>query len=309
MKKILSLSLVFLFIFNISFAYNPTTKDEKALNNVYTKIEQFYQKNPLIVEKLYKQIQTIKNKYISNEKAYYLLSKLEEYINKKITSNLTYTVLEVIDWDTIKISYNWEERSIRLIWVDTPESYTTRFWYIECYWNEAKNYLKNLIENKEVKLEFDETQAKEDKYSRLLGYVIYNNENLNNKLIQEWYWFEYTYDKKYNYQDNFLNSQKQAKELKKWLWAENTCNWERKAVENSTIDTSSGINTTTNSSYYNPNNTSYLNMWFDCKKQKYCKYMSSCEEATYYYKVCWAKSFDKDLDSIPCEDICWTQIK
>jgi len=310
MKKLLSFSLFFLFIFNISFAYNPTTKDEKTLNKVYLKIDIIYSKKPLMVENLHKQIIWVKDKYKSNERAYYLLSELEKYIDNKITSNKTYKVIEVIDWDTIKISYNWEEKSIRFIWVDTPESYTTRFWYVECYWIEAKNYLKNLIENKEVKLEFDETQWKEDKYNRLLAYIIYNNENLNKKLIQEWYWFEYTYDKKYNYQENFLNSQVQAKESKKWLWAENTCNWERKAVENSNTDTSSSwINTTTNSSYYNTNDTSYLNMWFSCEKQKYCKYMTSCEEATYYYKVCWAKSFDRDLDLIPCEDICWTQIK
>jgi len=33
----------------------------------------------------------------------------------------------VIDGDTIKISYNGKEKSVRLIGVDTPESYTTRF--------------------------------------------------------------------------------------------------------------------------------------------------------------------------------------
>lgn len=310
MKKILSFSLLFLFIFNISFAYNPTAKDEKTLNNVYVKIDIIYNKNPLTVEKLYKQIFSVKDKYKSNERAYYLISELEKYIDNKITSNKTYKVIQVIDGDTIKISYNWEEKSIRFIGVDTPESYTTRFWYKECYWDEAKNYLKNLVENKDIKLEFDETQWKEDKYNRLLAYVFYNNENINNKLIQEWYWFEYTYDKKYKYQENFTITQNQAQESKKGLWAQETCNWERKALENSSVDTSSSwINTRTNSAYYDSVDMSYLNMWFNCEKPKYCTQMTSCEEATYYYKVCWVKSFDRDEDLIPCESLCWTQMK
>ncbi len=310
MKKILSFCLVFLFIFNISFAYNPTTKDEKVLNNVYFKIDTIYNKSPLTVEALNKQIISIKDKYKSNEKAYYLISELQKYIDNKIALNRTYKVIEVIDGDTIKISYNWEERSIRFIWVDTPESYTTRFWYIECYWQDAKNYLKNLIENKEVKLEFDQTQGKEDKYNRLLAYVFYNNENINNKLIQEWYWFEYTYDDKYKYQENFLNSQIQAKEYKKWLWEENTCNGERKALENINNNTStSSVNTQTTTAYYNPFDISYLNMWFKCEKPKYCTQMTSCQEASYYWKQCWASWFDRDNDWIPCENLCWTQIK
>ena len=61
---------------------------------------------------------------------------------------------------------------------------------------------------------------------------------------------------------------------------------------------------------YDPRDKSYLNKWFSCKtKNKYCKEMDSCEEATYYYKVCGAKWFDRDKDLIPCENICWEKIK
>lgn len=310
MKKIISFFVIFSVLLSTAFAYTPTTKDVSTLNNVYSKIDVIYNKTPLVVEKLYKQILWVKDRYKSNERAYYLLSELENYIDNKITLNKTYKVIEIIDWDTIKVSYNWESKSIRFIGVDTPESYTTRFWYKECYWDEAKNYLKSLIENKDVKLEFDETQWTEDKYNRLLAYVLYNNENLNNKLIQEWYGWEYTYNKKYNYQDVFVASQNQAKESKKWLWAENTCNWERKAVENSVNSPiSSWTTTTTSSAYYDPTDMSYLNMWFKCEKPKYCTQMTSCQEATYYWKQCWADWFDRDKDWIPCEDLCWTQIK
>ena len=41
-----------------------------------------------------------------------------------------------------------------------------------------------------------------------------------------------------------------------------------------------------------------------CKKKKYCKNMSSCEEAKFYLEVCKYTSLDKDGDGIPCENVC-----
>lgn len=42
---------------------------------------------------------------------------------------------------------------------------------------------------------------------------------------------------------------------------------------------------------------------FDCSK-KYCKQMSSCEEAYHYLKKCGRSNFDKDKDGVPCENVC-----
>ena len=41
-----------------------------------------------------------------------------------------------------------------------------------------------------------------------------------------------------------------------------------------------------------------------CKKRKYCKNMSSCEEAKFYLEVCKHTNLDKDGDGIPCENVC-----
>ena len=65
---------------------------------------------------------------------------------KNIQNLISYKIVKVIDWDTIKIfDENWEKESVRMIWIDTPESYKTRFWYKECFWDEASNYLKKVI--------------------------------------------------------------------------------------------------------------------------------------------------------------------
>lgn len=300
MKKFISAIVVFFVLLSSTFSYEPTIKDETILQNVYTKIDKV---GLSTFHKLYKQISKLKIKYNDKPQVYYLLSELENYLKIKIDENKLYKVLDVSDGDTIKIDYDWEEAKIRFIWIDTPESFVTRYWYKECYWDEASNYLKKLLNWKKVSIEFDESQDKIDKYWRLLVYVFLDWENINAKLIKEWYAFEYTYITAYKYQDEFKKYEKESKELVKGLWNENTCNWERKSV--------TGEITTdwTSIKYYNPNNLDYLNMWFTCEKTKYCKYMSSCEEVSYYYNVCWAKTFDWDKDWIPCENMCWVEIK
>jgi len=42
---------------------------------------------------------------------------------------------------------------------------------------------------------------------------------------------------------------------------------------------------------------------YDCSR-KYCKYMTSCEEAYYKLKTCDHSRLDRDNDGVPCENIC-----
>ena len=234
MKKFLiSLIISFFFVSNL-FAYNPTEKDTTTLNNIYSKIDLIYQKNPDSIQKIYNKIEKDKDKYIKNEEIFYLLSSISDYISKKTSQteeNKTYLVKKVVDWDTIDLNYDWKDISIRFIWIDSPESYVTRFWYKECYWDEAKKYLKNLIEEKNITIEFDESQWKTDKYWRTLAYIFLNWVNINWEMIKNWYAWEYTYSKKYKYQDEFKVDQKNASDSKVWLWTENTCNWERRSLD------------------------------------------------------------------------------
>lgn len=305
MNKLISIIIVSLFIFQNTFAYKPNESDKTILNNVYQKVDKL---NPNSFQKLYNQITKLKSKYKNNEKVNYLLTELEKYIYTKISTDIVYEVLEVSDWDTIKINYNWTKTTLRLIWVDAPESFTTRFGYKECYWDEASDYLKKLLSWKNISIELDESQWDKDKFGRLLAYIKLDWENINAKLIQEWYAYEYTYDTTYKYQKQFQDLQTQAKQANKWLWATNTCNGERKAINNNTTNQ---VNTNNKSDiiYYNPNDKNYLNMGYNCDKTMYCKYMTSCDEVKYYFYVCAAKTFDGDKDGIPCEQMCGSVVR
>lgn len=291
-----------------TFAYNPTSRDELILNKVYEKLDEI---DLIKADKLYSQFLKLRIKYKNKPQLYYILSEIESYLKNRIDWNNLYEVLSVTDGDTIKIDYNWEETKIRFIWIDTPESYITRFWYKECYWDEASDYLKGLLTWQKVSIEFDITQDRIDKYWRLLVYVFLNWENINEKLIQEGYAFEYTHEKAYKYQKEFKNLEKESKKLKKWLWNEKTCNWERtKVIEIIEDNNKESSNFEWNIlKYYDPTNLEYLNMGFSCEKTKYCKYMSSCDEVKYYFYQCNARTFDWDKDGIPCENLCWIEMK
>lgn len=278
MKKILVASLLFIFSFSNTFAYTPTNKDEKTLNNLYKQVDVLSEKKPEQVEKLYEKVLKIIPSLKKDDKNKYLITSLWDYLSTKVkkerieetSSWITeYQVLEVIDWDTIKIKYNWKEINIRMIWIDSPENSTTRFWYVEKYWDQAKEKLKELIWNNKVTIELDETQWEYDKYSRLLAYVFVSWISLNQKMIELWYAKEYTYNKAYKYQKDFKTAQKSAELNKIWIWKESS-------EENNTNTWSTEEKTTTSNKIY----ITWSEGW--------CYYLNSNGNKSYVDKsYCW----------------------
>ena len=152
--------------------------------------------------------------------------------NEKTPLFKQYNFIKVVDWDTIKVSDILTNKKyfVRMLWIDSPENTKKRFWYIECYWKEAKKYLEKLIwENKKLFIEKDLSQWEFDKYWRILWYIYKdkNWENLNLKMIKDWFAFEFTFNLPYLYQKSFKNAQKNS--YKKWIWLfdKKTCNWKR----------------------------------------------------------------------------------
>lgn len=91
-------------------------------------------------------------------------------------------VTNIVDGDTIVVSGG---DRVRLLGIDTPEKG-------EVYYNEAKNRLESLIENKEVLLEKEGDNK--DQYGRLLRYVFLNETNVNMILVKEGYAACYFYE-------------------------------------------------------------------------------------------------------------------
>lgn len=132
-------------------------------------------------------------------------------------------VLRVIDGDTIEVSLNNKKETVRLIGIDAPEIVDPRE-AVECFGKEALDKAREILDGKTVSLESDPTQGERDKYGRVLRYVFVDDLNFNKLMISEGFAHEYTYQSNpYKYQLEFKSAQKQARESKVGLWADNVC--------------------------------------------------------------------------------------
>ncbi|HEY0010960.1 MAG TPA: thermonuclease family protein [Candidatus Paceibacterota bacterium] len=138
-------------------------------------------------------------------------------------SAVTYRVVDVVDGDTLKVRIGGFVETIRLIGVDTPETvHPTQA--VECFGREASNQTKALVSGKNIYIETDESQGTYDRYQRRLAYVfLEDGTNLAQKLIEEGYANEYTYDGEYRYQASFKQAEITARANKAGLWADGVC--------------------------------------------------------------------------------------
>lgn len=135
------------------------------------------------------------------------------------------TLVKVVDGDTITVSINGKNETIRVIGIDTPEVVDPRK-TVECFGKEASDFAKlTLQNNKTLFLESDPTQGERDKYKRLLRYVWIEDEKVDfgKLMIDRGYASEYTYSLPYKYQKEYKQTEKVARESKKGLWADDAC--------------------------------------------------------------------------------------
>lgn len=116
-------------------------------------------------------------------------------------------VTRVIDGDTFEIESG---EKVRLIGINAPEM-------SDFYGSEAKNHLKNLVENKVVVLNTDNISNDRDRYQRLLRYVIIAGVDINKKMIDDGFAFAYL-KYKFSKSDLYENAQIQAREMNLGIW-------------------------------------------------------------------------------------------
>ena len=111
-----------------------------------------------------------------------------------------------------------------------------------------------------------------DRYGRLVGQIYVDGTHVNRKIIQEgmaWVYRQYLKD------ETLLQDEKAAKEAKRGLWSlpstEQVPPWEWRRGERAASS---------------KDETKENNPEFECGTKRYCKEMSSCEEAKYYLEHC-----------------------
>lgn len=105
-------------------------------------------------------------------------------------------VRRVIDGDTLVISAEGDLRApdgpplegerVRLIGIDTPEIAHGQQ-PAECYGEEAFGFTRGRVEGRLVRIELDARPGYRDRFGRLLGYVVLQDEVLNERILRDGY--------------------------------------------------------------------------------------------------------------------------
>lgn len=134
------------------------------------------------------------------------------------TSANRYSVLEVLDGDTLVVNYQGSDRRVRLAQIDAPES-------AQPYGDNARQMLAELVRDKSVEL----TVTTTDRYGRLVAEVQVNGESVNALLIKRGAAWVY---RRYAKTEDYYRYEADARQAGIGLWAEShpTPPWEwRKA--------------------------------------------------------------------------------
>ena len=134
----------------------------------------------------------------------------------------SYPVVSVVDGDTIKVRMSGRVESVRLIGIDAPETNAPGR-PVQCFGPEATAKAKEVLAGKAVRLEYDESQGRRDRFDRLLAYAWVDDVLYNEWVIRQGYAREFTYSAPYRYQATFKAAEAEARAAGRGLWAAETC--------------------------------------------------------------------------------------
>ncbi len=202
-------------------------------------------------------------------------------------ADLTGRVVAISDGDTLTLlTPENSQVKIRLAEIDTPES-------AQPYGSKAKQALSSLAFNKQVTAKVETT----DRYGRKVAHVYAGDTWVNAELVSSgaaWVYRQYSDDPK------LLAMESEARAAKRGLWSlpesEQTPPWEWRKNKRA----GAAVATTGEKSKPKPSSLS----GFTCESKRYCKQMTSCEEAKFYLNECGVHRLDRDKDGIPCESLC-----
>jgi len=194
-------------------------------------------------------------------------------------------VVAVSDGDTLTLlTPDKTQVKIRLVEIDAPEKG-------QPYGEKSKQILSGLVFGKDVSVK---SQSK-DRYGRVLGRVFIDGIDVNLRMVEQgaaWAYDQYLTDQ------NIKKAETSAREAQQGLWALQAdqivppWDWRRGKKGHSQAQ---GVQ---------PEKQQASSSRFSCGGKRYCREMSSCDEARFYLHHCGLSRLDGDGDGVPCEKIC-----
>ena len=253
-KILIGIGILFVLVFMGSLL----PEDSNSINEDFGNSQENYDNN--LVEETFEQEKEAEGSVITD-------SAVNE--QEEIEDNGLVEVVFVVDGDTVWIE---GDEKVRLICIDTPEKEDEGF-------QEATNYLEDLLLNKEVRLEKDVSER--DRYNRLLRYVYLEDGTFVNELIvRKGYGKAYPYSPDTSKCPEIQEAEEKAKEEKLGIWADEP----RDSKDDSLSD-------------------------YDCSSNKYnCPDFKTRSEAQRVFEMCGGRDndvhhLDKDKDGLACESL------
>ncbi|MHA6260197.1 thermonuclease family protein [Sporosarcina sp. CAU 1771] len=126
-------------------------------------------------------------------------------------------LVKTIDGDTIKVKYEGEEKNVRYLLIDTPETNHPQLGK-QPFGEKAKERNRELMNSGKLEIEFD-IGERIDKYGRLLAYVYIDGESVQEKLIEEGLArVGYVYPPNTKHLDAYEKAQQRAKKAGIGIW-------------------------------------------------------------------------------------------
>jgi endonuclease YncB( thermonuclease family) len=204
-----------------------------------------------------------------------------------IADTISGRVVGISDGDTITILEPGNKQTrVRLAQIDAPESH-------QDFGQASKQVLSGLVYGKQVTIEIETI----DKYGRTVGKVLAGGQDMNLEQVRKgmaWVYRQYAHDQAY------YAAEDTARQAKMGLWSQPNPipPWEFRHGGHRAAGLSSSPSAP--ASVIDRTQASSL----ACSGKRYCKDMSSCEEARFYLETCGLKALDRDGDGRPCESLC-----
>ena len=212
-----------------------------------------------------------------------------------LAAEYTGKVVSISDGDTLTLlvpdGASFKQIKVRLGEIDTPERK-------QPYGTRAQQALSDLAYNKQARVVVQDT----DRYGRTVGRVYVGSLDVNAEMIRQgaaWAYRQYLKDQ------SLLKLEADAKAAKRGLWglseAERCPPWDwRKG----TCATASAPAARAPAAPTAAPTSAASSSGFTCAGKRYCREMTSCEEAKFYLTQCGVSSLDGNHDGEPCEKLC-----
>lgn len=145
------------------------------------------------------------------------------------SENYNVTIVDVVDGDTIDITVNGREDTVRFLGVDTPETHaenvpsefdlTNTSANRRClrnYGGEATQFVENNLD-KTVEIKTDSEADRRGSYGRLLAYIYSGNTSVNRMLLEEG--LARMYDSQFSKKEEYQGLEEEAREEGIGVWS------------------------------------------------------------------------------------------